>query len=430
MNHSAGISRKIARLLVASGALLLALGLGNHAAATAAHAKHHAHTAHKSSAHRKPRLAAGKHSSRKAVATAKSKPIQQAVITTKAHVEAPDFDFQPRIQEAQALAAKQPVLPGDMVVSGSSLASFNWVLVVGQKTGPLTVLRMDEQGRNDQGFNVTWPVNNYLNTKFTVESTGAPGTPAIGAAGGAMTVFAQRRPVRGKGGFEEAVYTAYAPELDTQKMRDAGMDYLRTLEHLAYNRVNDHDVRSLAAPAKTVAEEIPRDMVLRLMITEHVDPLHMKFVGIEQCVHEVLITIAANRDKSYAYARSSAGALGLPQFMESSYQMVRSNYPKALLEPDFNLGMTNLHNAVLASLLLLDLELTELPQATLRKVSDSSKTFAAYLAAGYNRNPVHVVKTYLKTNSMTGGHAPFENKMYVRIQAWVGDFLKKEYDVR
>ena len=114
-------------------------------------------------------------------------------------------------------------------------------------------------------------------------------------------------------------------------------------------------------------------MVLRLMITEHVDPLHMKFVGIEQCVHEVLFTVAANQDNSYAYARSSAGALGLPQFMESSYQMVRNNYPKALLEPDFKLGMTNLHNAVLASLLLLDLELTALPHDILKQFTDSSQ---------------------------------------------------------
>ena len=37
------------------------------------------------------------------------------------------------------------------------------------------------------------------------------------------------------------------------------------------------------------------------------------------------------------------------------------------------------------------------------------------------------MKTYLKTRSMTGGSAPFENKMYVRIQAWVGDFLSRQY---
>lgn len=420
MTMSKRLQRKFLRFLGAFSALMIAVSMAPGDAGAAA--KHHA--AHRSSAHREKaavsKQASGKkHGKSRIAKAAKAKPVQQAVITVKPHEDAPDFDFQPRIQEAQALAAKQPVLPGDMVVSGNQLTSFNWVLVVGEKTGPLTVIRMDEQGRNEQRMIVNWPVNNYLNTKFSVADAAHP-------AGG-LIVFAQRRPVRGTDGWEEAVYTSYSAELDTQKMRDAGLDYLRTLEHLAYNRINDHDVRSRVAPTKTVAEQIPRDMVMRLMITEHVDPLHMKYVGIEQCVHEVLITIAANRDKSYAYARSSAGALGLPQFMESSYQMVRDNYPAARLEPDFNRGMTNLHNAVLASALLLDLELTEMPKSMLKQVTESSAHFAAFLAAGYNRNPVKVVKTYLKTRSMTGGSAPFENKMYVRIQAWVGDFLSRQY---
>jgi hypothetical protein len=169
--------------------------------------------------------------------------------------------------------------------------------------------------------------------------------------------------------------------------------------------------------------------VLRLMITEHVDPLHMKYVGIEQCIHEVLITLAANRTKAYAYAKSSAGARGLPQFIEGSYAMVRNNYPTALLEPNFERGMTNLSNAVLASVLHLDLELTHLPRASLQRVTASSQDFAAFLAAGYNRNPAHVVKTYHSTRTFTGGNVPFENKMYVRIQSWVGKFLNKEYGI-
>ena len=351
-------------------------------------------------------------------AAAKKSPAQSLTIVTKAANDAPDFDYQARIEEAQALAEKQPVLKDDMQFDRQgNLTHFVWTLVVGQKTGPLTILRMDETGKNDQGFSVTWAVDNFLNTKFRV-------TKPEG-----LIVFAQRRPVRIKGAYQEAVYTAYAPELDTKTMREAGMDYLRHLQRLAYDRIKDHDVRSLVTPKFTVAERIPTSMVVRLMITEHVDPLHMKFVGIEQCVHEVLITIAANREHSYAYAKSSAGARGLAQFIDDSYQMVRDNYPKALLEPDFERGMSDLHNAVLASVLLLDLELTHLPRNTFAQVVDSSQQFAAFLAAGYNRNPVHVVKTYHRTKSFTGGNAPFQNKMYVRIQSWIGGFMKKEYGI-
>lgn len=396
-------------LLIGIAGLLFALD-GSADASAAVHKRAHAHAKpHKPARH------AGKISSRKVVA----KNIQPVIII-KAPTDAPDFDYTDRIQQAQDLVSKQPVLPGDMVVDGSgNLSRYTWVLAVGKRTGPLTIVRMDERGNNDKGLTITWPVDNFLNTKFHVE--GSDG----------LIVFAQRRPVRAKNdkGWEQAVYTAYAPELDTRKMRDAGMDYLRQLQRIAYNNIKDRDVRSRVEPGSTVADSIPPDMVLRLMITEHVDPLHMKFVGIEQCIHEVLIIVAANQGHAYAYARSSAGALGLPQFMEDSYQMVRANYPKALLEPNFDLGMSNLRNAVLASVLLLDLELTHLAPATRKVVTDSDVKFAAFLAAGYNRNPARVAKTYRRTNSFTGGDAPFENKMYVRIQSWIGGFLKREYDI-
>ena len=401
------MSRKILGLLIASGAFLFVFGTSvGQARATETHAKHHA--IHKQAAH-KP--------AKKVAAKPKGPPPSLAIVI-RAPNDAPDFDYRDRIDEAQALVAKQPVQKDDIQVGqNGKLSHFVWTLAVGQKTGPLTLVRMDETGKNDQGFTVTWPVDNFLNTKFHVEKPDG------------YIVFAQRRPVPAKDGYEEAVYTAYAPELDTKKMRAAGMDYLRHLQRMAYNKIEDHDVRSRVTPAETVADKIPTSMVLRLMITEHVDPLHMKYVGIEQCIHEVLITVAANQSHAYAYARSSAGALGLPQFMEESYQMVRDNYPKALLEPNFELGMGDLRNAVLASVLLLDLELTQLPRDYLKKVTDSSQQFAAFLAAGYNRNPVHVVQTYHRTHSFTGGKAPFENKMYVRIQSWVGGFLKREYDI-
>ena len=339
-------------------------------------------------------------------------------IVSKAPNNAPDFDYQPRIGEAQALAASQPVLKDDMQFGkDGKLTHFVWVLVLGQKTGPLEVVRMDESGKTDKGYTVTWPVDNFINTHFRV------------TAPEGYIVFAQRRPVREDKGWQEAVYTAYSPELDTKTMRDAGMDYLHHLQRLAYDHIKDQDVRSRVAPNLTVAQNIPTGIVLRLMITEHVDPLHMRHVGIEQCIHEILVTVAANRDHAYAYSRSSAGALGLTQFMEESYQMVRSDYPKALLEPNFELGMTNLQNAVVASVLLLDLELTDLPRDYLKRFARSTQQFATFLAAGYNRNPVHVLKTYHRTHTFTGGNTPFQSKMYVRIQSWIGNFLRKQYGI-
>jgi hypothetical protein len=391
------LSLKSIKLLAAASAILCGLGFGAHAQVTVIDA-----TAVKA--------AAAKHKHKA--------PAPSLAIVSKTPTDAPDFDYQQRIQDAQALVARQPVQEGDMqVAADGSLSHFVWVLAVGRTTGPMTIVRMDETGKNDQGMTITWSVDNFINTHFHVASP--DGT----------IVFAQRRPVHARGGYEEAVYTAYAPELDTKTMRNAGMAYLVGLQRQAYDHIKSYDVRSLIAPNTTVAEKIPTSMVLRLMITEHVDPLHMKYVGIEQCIHEVLFTLAANRGDAYAYAKSSAGARGISQFIEDSYQMVRTNYPKALLEPDFDRGTSDLNNSVLASILLLDLELTALPHDYLKRFTDSSQQFTAFLAAGYNRNPVHVVQTYLHTHSLTGGNAPVENKMYVRIQGWVGRFLKMQYGI-
>jgi hypothetical protein len=345
----------------------------------------------------------------------RTKPVSLALISKKPN-DAPDFDYRQHIHEAQALLAAQLVQKDDMQVDAQGVLShFTWLLAVGHKDGPLTVLRMDETGKNDQGFAVTWPSDNFINTHFRVTKPDG------------YIVFAQRRPVHAKVGYQEAVYSAYTPELDTKTMRDAGMNYLRFLQRQAYDQIKANDVRSRVAPGTTVAQEIPEGMVLRLMITEHIDPLHMKYVGMEQCIHEVLFTLAANEGHAYAYAKSSAGALGLSQFVESTYAVVLQNYPAAHLEPDFALGMVNLNNAVMASVLLLDLELTSVPKTYLKQFMGSSQQLAAFLAAGYNRNPVHVLQTYYRTHSFTGGHAPPENKMYVRIQNWIGTFLKKEY---
>ena len=410
--------RKIAGLLIALGVLTFAWDSGSAGAA----AKELSHTA-KSSTHTKPAVSKKQASRKKTgrrIASRKPAKAQSLAITTKAPNDAPDFDFTDRIVDAQALATGAPLLPGDMVVEDGNLTRFVWTLVVGKRTGPLAIVRMDQKGNNDAGLAVTWKVDNFLNTKFSLPD--------------GYIVFAQRRPVRvpknGSGnGWAPAVYTAYSPELDTARMRAHGMEYLRLQERRSYNQLQSHDVRSRATPRETVAALIPRSMVLRLMITEHIDPLHMRNVGIEQCVHEVLITVAANREKAYAYARSSAGALGIVQFIESSYQMVRQNYPAAPLEPHFDTGMRDWRNAVMASVLHFDLQLAHLPAEYLKRFTDSSYHLTAYLAAGYNRNAVKVVKTYRRTRTFTGGDVSYENKMYVRIQDWVGGYLKRKYDI-
>jgi len=61
-------------------------------------------------------------------------PAPSLVIVSKAPNDAPDFDYQNRIEEAQALAAKQPVLKDDMQFDGGgNLTHFVWTLVVARR---------------------------------------------------------------------------------------------------------------------------------------------------------------------------------------------------------------------------------------------------------------------------------------------------------
>jgi hypothetical protein len=139
--------------------------------------------------------AAGSPIRKKAHATS----VSLALVSKKPN-DAPDFDYRPRIHEAQVLLAAQPVLKDDMQFDPKgALSHFTWLLAVGRKDGPLTVLRMDEAGKNDQGFSVIWPADNFINTHFRI-------TKPEG-----YIVFAQRRPVHAKVGYQEAVYSAIRP---------------------------------------------------------------------------------------------------------------------------------------------------------------------------------------------------------------------------
>src|SRR5580765_1082873 len=92
--------RNFVRLLIGAGALIFGLGCSV-ADVSAAQKKHHARTV--------PQKTVTVVAKRKAATRPRS-----LVIVSKAPNDAPDFDYQDRVQEAQELAAKQPVLKDDM----------------------------------------------------------------------------------------------------------------------------------------------------------------------------------------------------------------------------------------------------------------------------------------------------------------------------
>jgi len=326
-----------------------------------------------------------------------------------------DRDWTPDIRAAHAMLA--PLSPGY-----ASIKQYRWYLAVKCGNAPTKAVKMGLDGSNADGYIITKNIDNGINTRFTVKK------PA------GCVVLAQKRVIRTPSGLTEAVYTAYAPELDTPVMLAHGRKYLESLTAHAYEELESREIWSGAYvahedgeksfPAKTVAEAIPRDVALGLQITEHIDPARVKFVGLRQCIHEVLVTFAANREYAYDYAVSSVGARGISQFMERSYDMIRSRYPGAGLNPDFVNGMDDHRNATIASVLHFDLELTELSDKFLHffAIDKNGPNLGTFLAAGYNWNAKKVAKVYAKTGRLSKG-LPKETRSYVTIALQVFKYV-------
>jgi len=65
----------------------------------------------------------------------------------------------------------------------------------------------------------------------------------------------------------------------------------------------------------------------------------------------------------------------------------------------------------------------------LRGWSIPARQFAAFLAAGYNRNPAHVVQTYHRTKSFTGGKCALPEQDVCAHSKLDRRILKKEYGI-
>ena len=179
----------------------------------------------------------------------------------------------------------------------------------------------------------------------------------------------------------EAVYTPYSAEIKTPEVVKRGIGFQHALIEKAYNRLARSHVMSRAFEGREVVSVIPPEVVNALLLNEHIDPSEFGSPGATRSlVERVLTVVATNRDKAYAYSVSRAGARGLVQMIPSTYSRVVALYPSAGLMPDFARGMADTTNAIMAQVLLCDLD-----WQSIRQVDDiPSVRIGPYLAAAYN----------------------------------------------
>ncbi len=187
----------------------------------------------------------------------------------------------------------------------------------------------------------------------------------------------------------DVVYTPYSDGLHTAEMAVWGKNVLRLEINAAYEALRSTGVRSRAFPDRLMADVVDPHLVESIAIIEHVGLGALSGPNAEDAMDAFYVTMGGNQDKAYIYARSSAGALGLVQFIPSTYAMMAKRKELNLIT-DFTKGMSDPVNAIKAQIAYLDAILASMPLAVKDMHYVDPARVDEYLAAAYNTGETRV----------------------------------------
>lgn len=203
----------------------------------------------------------------------------------------------------------------------------------------------------------------------------------------------------GKSWSKPVVYVPYSELIHTKQLAEDGLRYLEETVETAKYKLAARDVRSYVDRSTNVTEQTEKRVLVSLLIVEHImgrSRLNLNGPDAEQIIERVLVTLGANRSETYNFARSSAGAMGLAQFMPYTYKSTRINYPTARLHRNHIHGMQDHVNAVMAEYCLTDWIQTSLGPDELLTLRRNSEEIGAYIAASYNGGHHRAVRAYTR----------------------------------
>ncbi len=183
---------------------------------------------------------------------------------------------------------------------------------------------------------------------------------------------------------DRAVYVPTADFLLHPSIVRAGREYLDRKVTAVFDELRALHVRSRAYPERELAEVISPSIVKAIIAIEHVSAASLLKGEVDGYLDRFYSILATNEHRAYAYARSSAQARGLVQFIPATYQSMRRIRPELTLNEDFEQGMMDPYNAIKAEIALLDYNLGVLPADIRTKYASDEGSLGAYLAAMYN----------------------------------------------
>lgn len=307
------------------------------------------------------------------------------------------FSLYEKIQEGIALLKTSPPLAYDLPRSQQVALA-----ILDQKTGEVFEKRMTitpdgDIVTEDAPISIKWwnSFNSFFEiptepswivvaNKFLVERQYLPEQNTLSLVDGAPTSK-----------YTDMVYAPYSTFLHTPEVVAAGVAYINEHADAAFQELRDARIESVAVPGKLVTDVVPLDLVKNIVLVEHVDPgwLLLSDDGGKTLAERTLVIIGANREWAYRYTNSKAGANGMAQFIESTYDLMVKRYPAAHLIQDHNLGMADHTNAFKAITLLFDNEM-----ATIQSQTGVTPT-RPMLAAAYNGGSTRVIQAIKKSGA-------------------------------
>ena len=220
---------------------------------------------------------------------------------------------------------------------------------------------------------------------------------------------------------EQAVYTPYSTTLHQPEVIARGKELVDTLIADTLANLRSSNITSRAQPGRLVADVIQPELLKSIAVIEHADSVALRRDP-KGAIERVYATIGLNPGIAYNYSRSSAGALGLFQFIPSTYaSLAKQGYG---LKPDFEAGMRDHGNAMKAAAIYMDIILAQYPEAA--RLSNTDPKTYEYIAAGYNGGYGRV-KTAIKIweDQISGVLKPREILKRSRLQPETIDYVKK-----
>ncbi len=182
---------------------------------------------------------------------------------------------------------------------------------------------------------------------------------------------------------EEVVYTPYSPSLRSQELVDAGKAYFNKTINQVFVDLNQKGIRSKAFSDRPLTQVVDEQLAKAIMTIEHADTAALT-KDPDHALDRFYILLATNEDQAFGYSRSSAGALGVAQFMPKTYKAMVARNPQLKLEPDFEIAMRSVSTSLKAQMLYLDTLLTELPIDARLGYFEYPQESREFMVAAYN----------------------------------------------